>query len=55
MSLRAKSAIVSVVCGLVTSPMSHADTETVRLTCELDITTQTPDGKFRQSRETAPV
>jgi hypothetical protein len=37
------------------SPVGYADTETIKLTCDLDVTTQPPDGDSKQSRETAVV
>jgi hypothetical protein len=39
------------VCAAVASPVSHADTETIKLTCELDITTQPPYGGSKSSHE----
>jgi hypothetical protein len=42
-------------CGLLASPVSYADTETIALTCDLDVTTQSPDGDARQSHEMAEV
>ena len=43
------------LCGVITSPLSYADTQTIELICELDVTTQRPDGHSRQSHETAAV
>ena len=43
------------VCAVVASPLSHADTETIKLTCELDVTTQPPYGDSKRSHEIAVV
>lgn len=43
------------LCGAIASPLSYADTQTIELICELDVTTQSPDGHSRQSHETAVV
>jgi hypothetical protein len=37
------------------SPVCYADTETIKLTCDLEVTTQASDGDSKQSRETAVV
>jgi len=50
-----KITIPLLFCGVVASPVSYADTETIKLTCALDVTTQPPHGDPKQSRETAPV
>jgi hypothetical protein len=41
--------------GVVASPVSYADTETIKLTCDLDVTTQPAYGDSKQSHETALV
>ena len=43
------------LCGVVASPVSYADTEAIKLTCDLDVTTQPPYGDSKQSHETAVV
>jgi hypothetical protein len=43
------------LCGVVVSPLGYADTETIKLTCDLEVTTRAPHGDFRQSRETVVV
>jgi len=43
------------LCGAVVSPVSGADTETIKLTCELEVTTRPAYGDFKQSHETAVV
>jgi hypothetical protein len=50
-----KITIPLLVCALVASPVSQADTETIKLTCELDVTTQPPSGDSRRSHEVAVV
>jgi len=50
-----KITIPLLVCALVASAVSQADTETIKLTCELEVTTQTPDGDSQRSHETAVV
>ena len=50
-----KITIPFLLCVVVASPLSYADTQTIELTCELDVTTQPADGRSRQSRETAAV
>ena len=40
---------------VLASPVSYADTEVIRLTCDLDVTTQPPDGDSKRSHETAVV
>jgi len=50
-----KIALPLLLCALLGSPVGHADTETIRLTCELDVTTQRPSGDAKQSHETAVV
>ena len=40
---------------VLASPVSFADTEVIRLTCDLDVTTQPPDGDSKRSHETAVV
>jgi hypothetical protein len=39
----------------VASPVSHADTEAIELTCDLDVTTRRAGGEVKQSHETAVV
>jgi len=41
--------------AILASPLSHAETETIELTCELDVTEQPPSGDSRQSHETVVV
>jgi hypothetical protein len=41
--------------GVVTPPVSQADTETIQLTCKLDITTQPTYHDYKRSHETALV
>jgi hypothetical protein len=43
------------LCGIVASPVSYADTETIKLTCDLYVTTQPPRGDSKQSHEIAVV
>jgi hypothetical protein len=43
------------LCTVVVSPVSYADTETIKLTCDLVVTTQPPYGASKQSHETALV
>jgi hypothetical protein len=43
------------LCAVVALPVSYADTKAIELTCDLDVTTQPPDGEVRQSHETAVV
>jgi hypothetical protein len=43
------------LCGVVASPVSYGDTETIRLICELEVTTQPSYGASRRSHETAVV
>ena len=43
------------VCAVAALPVSYADTEKIKLTCELDVTIQPPDGDPKQSHETAVV
>jgi len=50
-----KVTIPLLLWGAVTSSVSYADTETLKLTCELDVTTQPPYGGSKQSHETALV
>ena len=42
-------------CGVLASPVTYADTETIALSCDLDVTTQPPDGDARHSHEIAAV
>jgi len=50
-----KIALPLLLCGVVVSPVSDADTETFKLTCDLVVTTQPPYGDSKQSHETAVV
>jgi hypothetical protein len=50
-----KLALPLLLCGVAASAVSNADTETIKLTCELDVTTQPPHGDSKQSHETAGV
>ena len=50
-----KIKIPLLVCAVVVLPVSYADTQAIKLTCDLDVTTQPPDGEVKQSRETAVV
>lgn len=43
------------VAAVVASPVSQADTETIKLTCELEVTTQPPHGDSKRSHEVAVV
>jgi hypothetical protein len=43
------------LCAVVALPVSYADTEAIKLTCDLDVTTQPPDGEAKQSHETVVV
>jgi hypothetical protein len=43
------------LCAVVALPVSHADTEAIKLTCELEVTTHPADGEVKQSHETALV
>ena len=43
------------LCGIVASAVSYADTATIELTCELDVTTESPDSDSKQSHETDVV
>src|SRR5215468_9078076 len=50
-----KIALPLLLCAVSASPMGHADTETIELTCDLDVTTQPSYGDARRSHETAVV
>ena len=50
-----KITIPLLLCGVTASPVCSADTETIQLICELDVTTQPPYGDSKQSHETAVV
>jgi hypothetical protein len=50
-----KIALPVLLCCVVATPASYADTETIHLTCELDVTTQPSYGHSRQSHETAVI
>jgi hypothetical protein len=43
------------IYAVVALPVSYADTQAIKLTCDLDVTTQPPDGEVKQSHETAVV
>jgi hypothetical protein len=43
------------LCAVVASPVTYADTERIELTCDLDVTTQPPEGAPKKSHETAVV
>jgi hypothetical protein len=47
---------VVLLCAVVASPVSFGDTQMIELTCDLDVTTQPPQGgSSRRSHETAVV
>ena len=50
-----KITIPLLVCAVVASPVSHGDTETIKLTCELEVTTRPPYGDSQRSHEIALV
>jgi len=50
-----KITVSLLLCGVLVSPVCYANTETIKLTCDLDVTTQPSDGDSKQSRETAVV
>jgi len=50
-----KIALPLLSCAVLASAIGHADTETIKLTCDLDVTTRPPYGDSKQSHETAPV
>jgi hypothetical protein len=51
-----KITVPLLLCGVVmASPISQADTETIKLSCDLDVTTQPSYGGSRHSHETAAV
>jgi hypothetical protein len=50
-----KAAIPLLLCGVMASPLSHADTEVIELTCDLDVTTQPSSGTAKHSHEMAVV
>ena len=50
-----KIALPLLLGAVLASPIGHADTQTIKLTCDLDVTTQPPYGDSKQSRETAAV
>jgi hypothetical protein len=50
-----KITIPLLACAVVASPLSRADTETITLTCELDVTTRPPHGESKRSHEVAVV
>jgi hypothetical protein len=50
-----KITIPLLACAVVASPLSHADTETIKLTCELVVTTRPPHEESKRSHEVAVV
>ncbi|HEX8797639.1 MAG TPA: hypothetical protein VF772_03460, partial [Terriglobales bacterium] len=54
-SSRLTGTLPLLLCAVVALPVSYADTEAIKLTCDLDVTTQPPDGEVKQSHETAVV
>ena len=50
-----KIAPLLLLCSGVASSVGYANTETIKLTCNLDVTTKPPGGASRQSHETAVV
>ena len=50
-----KIAIPWLLSGVVALPVSYADTRTIELTCDLEVTAQPPHGAARHSHETAVV
>jgi hypothetical protein len=50
-----KITIPLLVCAVVALPVSYADTEAIKLTCDLEVTTQPADGEVKRSHETAVV
>src|ERR1700745_1062402 len=51
----ARGALPLLLCCFVASPAGYADTETITLSCDLDVKTQPPHGDSRHSHETAVV
>ena len=43
------------LCGVVASAVSYADTATIELTCDLEVTTESPHGDSKRSHETVAV
>jgi len=50
-----KIALPLLLCAVLASPLCHADTETIKLTCDLDVTTHPAYGDTKESHETAVV
>ena len=50
-----KIALLLLLCGGVAAPVSYANTQMIKLTCNLDVTTKPPGGVPRRSHETAVV
>jgi hypothetical protein len=50
-----KIALPWLLCAVLASPIGHADTEKIKLTCDLDVTIRPPYGGSKQSHETALV
>lgn len=53
--MRLKTTVPVLLCALVACAVSYADTESIKLTCDLDVTTQPPYGDVKHSHETAVV
>lgn len=51
----AQGALPLLLCSFVASPAGYADTETITLSCDLDVTTQPSHGDSKRSHETAVV
>jgi hypothetical protein len=47
--------IPALLCALLAPAVGYADTETIKLTCDLEVTTQPSYGDSKRSRETAAV
>jgi hypothetical protein len=47
--------IPALLCTLLASAVGYADTETIKLTCDLEVMTQPSYGDSKRSRETAAV
>ena len=50
-----KIALLLLLCGGMASAASYANTQTIKLTCNIDVTTNPPGGGSRHSHETAMV
>ena len=51
----AQRALPLLLCSVLASPAGHADTETITLSCDLDVTIQPSHGDSKHSHETAVV